>query len=160
MAILVLLRAPRLRVSSLRRGRRSNSLGRRFLWKFRRRCLHYPAIRRHAVDPPFYRSGRRGVRVDPSPVEAVSPTLLGRLFLRMRKEVWSLRWVLLPFFSSRSLLFPIFLSGFWVYSLFFPFSSLVSGFLLSFSHFPLWVGVWGFWGFSHLPYIFDRHQKP
>ena len=35
------------------------SLGRRFLWKFRRRCLHYPAI-------PFYRSGRRGVRVDPT----------------------------------------------------------------------------------------------
>ena len=73
----------------------------------------------------------------------------------MKEGAWSLRWVLLPFFSSRSLLFPIFLSGFWVSSLFFPFPSLVSGFLLSSSHFPLWFGVWGFWFFSHLPYIFD-----
>ena len=63
-----------------------------------------------------------------------------RLCFSMREGAWSLRWVLLPFFSSRSLLFPIFLSGFWVSSLFFPFPSLGWGLgFLGFFPSPLYL---------------------
>ena len=51
-----------------------------------------------------------------------------------------LRWVLLPFLLLFLSFFPIFISGFWVSSLFFPFPSLVLGFgFLGFFPSPLYL---------------------
>ena len=79
-----------------------------YLWKFRLRCRHYPATRPRVVDPPFYRSGRRGIRVNPLSVE--SPRALSdkhACFGEWRKRGWGLLFLFLFSFS----LFPIFLSG-------------------------------------------------
>ena len=120
---------PRVQFGAPRRGRRVHSLGHRFWWKFRLRCRHYPATRPRVVDPPFYRSGRRGIRVNPLSVE--SPRALSdkhACFGEWRKRGWGLLFLFLFSFS----LFPIFLSGVGVK-----------------------VSVLGPVGFFHLPSFFD-----